>query len=385
MAIRHTLSMLILGLTTIGAAVQADPIILESFSGYPDNALISDSPSGPATGLTGDWMLDPPNYFYINRTEADPEAGTGKAVYDMPYDDNGARTAQREAVPKQALFEADGDVVYASFRIRPPRDDGHMLFTLELERLDGGGQPGMMFGMMDRHFVIGNGGVNMDVYGGIPAIGDMQVVLRVEYGDGGSGPDDLEVVTLWVDPGDESSSAVIDSATLDFLHRGGARISGVSIRGDQMDGQPAFFDDLRVGFEFSDVVQALPQPEELSNDIGMNGLFFDPNNSGHGFNFVMHGTGLTVFYYGHTSNGERLWLHSEAFEGDLAFGMPFELDLFELGSGSFGYPQPPVTSWGTVVIDLADCDTGHASLNGMDGVMEMDFIRLTSMPGISCQ
>ncbi len=31
-------------------------------------------------------------------------------------------------------------------------------------------------------------------------------------------------------------------------------IVAVSIRGEQMSGQPAFFDDLRVGFSFSDVV-----------------------------------------------------------------------------------------------------------------------------------
>jgi hypothetical protein len=41
--------------------------------------------------------------------------------------------------------------------------------------------------------------------------------------------------------------------TVDFLNRGGAKIIAVSLRGEQMDGQPAFFDDLRVGSSSSEV------------------------------------------------------------------------------------------------------------------------------------
>ena len=31
-----------------------------------------------------------------------------------------------------------------------------------------------------------------------------------------------------------------------------------------------------------------PGPAELSNDIGMNGHFYDPDNLGHGFDFNQH-------------------------------------------------------------------------------------------------
>jgi len=384
MSIKIAVSAVILGLTTISAAVQAEPIIFESFTGYPDNALISASPAGPAVGLTGDWFLGSENFFYVNRTEADLGAGTAKAVYDMPWDDNGARTALRDASPEHALFNLDGDVFYASFRIHPPRFDGDMIFALILEQLNGGGQPEVSFGMKDGSFIVGNGGVNVDVYGGVPSATEMQVILRVEYGDASTGPDDLEVVSLWVDPVDESSNPVIEEVALDFLNRGGGRITGVSIRGDHMAGQPAFFDDLTVGLEFEDVIQT-PPPSVLANQLGMNGLFYDPNNPGHGFNFVMHQLGLTVYYYGHSANGEKLWLISENFEGDLKFETPIELDMFLVSSGTFGQPRLPVTSWGTITINLADCDTGHASFNGLDGALGMDFVRLSTMPGISCQ
>ena len=377
-------SAVLLGLTTISTVAWADPIIYESFSNYPEDALISATPAGPAIGLTGDWSLAPDNFFYVNMTQDDPEAGAGKAVYDMPYDDNGARTALRQASPEHALLEQDGDVFYASFRIQPARFDGYMRFMLSLEQLAGGGQPELSFGIQDGRFMVGNGGVNVDIEGGAPTALEMQLVLRVEYGDGGAGPDDLEVVTVWVDPASEASTPVIDAVPVDFLNRGGARITGVAIRGDQMDGQPAFFDDLMVGYEFADVVEA-PTSEVLTNHVGLNGLFYDPDNPGHGFNFVVHRYGLTVYYFGHTANGERLWLVSENHEGDLEYGEPVLVDLLEVSNGTYGVPELPATAWGTLELLLTDCDSGRAELVGADGSLTIDFVRLSGLPGIGCQ
>jgi hypothetical protein len=384
MSIKNAVYAAIMMVVLSSTAAQADPFIFESFTGYPDNALISASPAGPALGLTGDWYLDAENFFYVNMTAADPEAGTDKAVYDMSDDDNGARTAQRFTSVDHVLLSNDGDLFYASFRVIPPLSSGHMIFTLVLDRLDGGGQADVSFGMIGDHFIIGNGGEDIDVSGGAPTAAEMQIVLRVEYGEAGAGPDDAEVVTLWVDPIDEFSTPVIDNVSLDFLNRGGAMISALTIRGGHMAGQPAFFDDLMVGPGFDDVITP-PPADGLNNDLGVNGLFYDPNNPGHGFNFVVHGSGLTVYHYGHTATGERLWLVSETFAGDLEFDAPIELAMSEVLSGVFGQPQFELTSWGTLTIDLADCDTGHASFSGIDGALEMDFIRLTGIPGIRCQ
>ena len=99
----------------------------------------------------------------------------------------------------------------------------------------------------------------------------------------------------------------------------------------------------------------------------------------------MHELGLAVYYFGHTVSGERLWLVSENFEHDLDFNTLIELEMFEVISGTFGHPQLPETTWGTIIIELADCHTGHASFDGLADVLEMDFIRLTTMPGVSCQ
>jgi len=384
MSVNSARFLILAGMASASLTVYADPIISETFSGYPDNALISVHPAGPAVGLAGDWTLAPDNFFYVNRTEADLGAGTGKAVYDMPYDDNGARTAERPSSSDHLLFSSDGDTFYASFLARPARAEGTMLFGMLLEQSGGGGQPPLSFGMNGGHFTVGNGGVNVEVTGGAPLVQEMQLVLRVEYGDSDSGPDDMEVLTLWIDPADESSVPVIDRAPADLLNRGGGRITGVSIRGEQMAGQPAYFDNLRVGLEFADVTDELPAGG-LTNDLGVNGLFYDPNNSGHGFNFVVHGLGLTILYYGHTPNGQRLWLISDNIAADLEFDQPIIATMREVVDGTFGAPLPPATAWGTLAIDLADCDTGHASFDGVDGTLEMDIVRLTAMPGITCQ
>lgn len=244
-------------LFTLAASLQAGSIIEETFTGYPDNALISADPAGPADGLIGNWTLVPESNFYVNKTQADDDAGTGKAVYDRPSGDNGARRATRYTSAEHVLYETDGDLFYASFLIDPARAGGDMTFELELVSLDGGGTVDFSFGISGGAYIVGNGGISGVVSGGTVTADEQLVLVRIEYGDTESGGlDDSEVVTIWVDPVDESSPPVIDGVSAELLNSGGGKIVSVSIRGDQMDGQPAFFDDLRVGLSFADVMPA---------------------------------------------------------------------------------------------------------------------------------
>ena len=375
---KFTTGLASLWLLASGGAL-ADPFILEMFNNYPDNALISASPAGPALGLVGDWYLDTESHFYVNRTEANLDEGTGKAVYDYSSNDNGVRVATRATSSDHFLFSEDGDVFFASFLIQPPLATGDMLFTLVLDRLDGGGQPEVTYGMKNGHFIVGNSGVEVHVSGGTPVVTEMLVVLKVEYSNLGA-----ETVTLWVDPENELSAPVIDNMPIDFLNAGGGKVTAVSIRAEQMSGLPAFFDDLRVGLQFEDVTYDVQIPI-LSRDIGMNGSFYDSNNPGHGFDFNVHDFGFTAFYYGHTATGERLWLVSNPFTEDLQYGVPFQLEMFEVMEGVFGLPVTPETSWGTITITFFDCDSGHATFDGLDGNLEMDLVRLSSVPGVDCQ
>ena len=249
---------MVLFLLSLAPSLQAEPIIEDTFTGYPDNALISADPAGPATGLSGNWTLVPDSDFYVNKTQIDPDAGTGKAVYDRPSGDNGARTATRDTTFEHVLYETDGDLFYASFLIDPPGADGDMTFELEIVGLAGGAVD-FSFGISNGTYIVGNGGISAVAGGGMVTANEQLVVVRIEYGDTSSGGlDDDEVVTLWVDPVDESSLPVIDGFSIELLNSGGGKIATVSIRGDQMNGQPAFFDDLRVGLSFADVMPATP-------------------------------------------------------------------------------------------------------------------------------
>jgi len=246
---------------SLGASLQAELLIEETFTGYLDNALISAHPAGPALGLTGDWTLTPDSDFYVNKTRYDNDAGTGKAVYQRPPEDNGTRTTTRSTSADHVLFENDGDTFYASFLIDPARDGGDMTFELLLRRLDDGGVSSLSFGIVGGQYIVGNGGDNVKVGNGTVTADEQLVLLRIEYGEADIGPDDDEVVTLWVDPVDELSTPVIDGVTTDILNRGGGKITDVSMLGGKMNGSPAFFDNLRVGSSFATVI---PEPSTLS-------------------------------------------------------------------------------------------------------------------------
>ena len=260
----HRIAVGVIGLCVwwLGTPLQAELIIKETFTGYLDNALISDSPAGPALGLAGDWTLTADDSdFFVNRTRDDDNAGTGKAVYERPPGDNGVRTATRSTSDEHVLFENDDDVFYASFLIDPALASGRMTFELTLTQLDGGGAPNFAFGLKDGTYIVGNGGVDVDASGGAATADEQLVLVRIEYGAADSGPGVDEVVTLWVDPVNEFSEPVINGVSTDFLNNGGGKITAVSIRGEQMNGHPAFFDNLRVGSSFAAVV---PEPSTLS-------------------------------------------------------------------------------------------------------------------------
>lgn len=125
--------------------------------------------------------------------------------------------------------------------------------------------------------------------------------------------------------------------------------------------------------------------EEVAPGYMENAVYYDPNNPGHGFDFNVIEPGIFIFYYGHTAAGERLWLISDLYPGEVQYGVPFELTVFERADGSFGLPGSNETVWGTITFTLHDCGTGHATFSGIDGAQEMDFVRLAGLPGIQCQ
>ncbi len=141
--------------------------------------------------------------------------------------------------------------------------------------------------------------------------------------------------------------------------------------------EPPFCEDgllhLSAGFEISTGLDS----STLVNHEDFSGLFYDPDSPGHGFDFNAHDQGLTIFYYGHTADGDRLWLISEMFTEKLEYGRSFDLLMYEVTDGIFGQPEFPPTEWGRILITLSDCDNGQADFDGNDGLLSMRLVRLT--------
>ena len=218
----------------LGTFAQGELLIEDTFTGYLDNALISASPAGPALGLTGDWALPTNSDFFVNKTAADENAGTGKAVYDVNSNFNSTRQATRSTSADHVLYTNDGDRFYASFLIDPARTAGQMTFELGLDQLSGAGAVDFAFGIIGGQYTVGSGDGNIAVAGGEVFAGEQRVMVRIEYGDTLTGPDNDELVTLWVDPLDESSTPIIDNVAVDFLNAGGGAVNSITMRGAQM-------------------------------------------------------------------------------------------------------------------------------------------------------
>lgn len=138
---------------------------------------------------------------------------------------------------------------------------------------------------------------------------------------------------------------------------------------------------LSAGFQISTGLDSTT----LINHEDANGLFYDPDNPGHGFDFNAHDDGLTVFYYGHTADGDRLWLISETITDNLVYGRPYDLLMYEVTDGTFGQPVFPASEWGKISIILSDCDNGHADFDGKDGQLAMKLVRLVRSGSSSCE
>ena len=126
-----------------------------------------------------------------------------------------------------------------------------------------------------------------------------------------------------------------------------------------------------------------PPDPGLQRDSGLNGMFYDPSNPGHGFNVSVNEAGLVIYYYGQSSNGELLWLVSELYEEDIEFNAEISLPLVYV-NGTFGNPAGPTEVWGSLTTVFYDCDHGIAKLDGEDGAIEIDMSRLVGLEGLEC-
>lgn len=105
----------------------------------------------------------------------------------------------------------------------------------------------------------------------------------------------------------------------------------------------------------------LPRPQALS------GAWYDPASNGEGYFVLMAESGMVVTWYGYDRSGQRLWLVSETFTGDVELGVPILLTVFRGSGGIFTQPLASIEAWGSLSLRFDDCTHGLATLSGLDG------------------
>jgi len=130
------------------------------------------------------------------------------------------------------------------------------------------------------------------------------------------------------------------------------------------------------------------QPEAaIEGPSGIAGLWYDPSLDGEGFNVITTPSGTVVFYYGYTADGFLLWLVSESFTDELAFGETLEITMYEGNGGTWAEPAPSavaLTVWGSLKITFDTCDAGRFDLDGVDGVKTTSQVKLAGIMDAGC-
>ena len=117
------------------------------------------------------------------------------------------------------------------------------------------------------------------------------------------------------------------------------------------------------------VAMTLPSAA-LRDPVALSGLWFDPDQSGEGFNIVVAPAGMVIYYYGHAADGARLWLISETFPVPSAFDETFTVDMRVREGGTFDAPAAAGATlevWGTLSGSFSNCTSGNFALEGTDG------------------
>jgi len=141
--------------------------------------------------------------------------------------------------------------------------------------------------------------------------------------------------------------------------------------------------------EHSFWVDAAPEPPPdipvVNNDV--NGLWYDADLEGEGFNVITGEGGTIVFYYGSSATGQRLWLISDLLVGPITIGQDQEIVMYESTGGSFDMPVASargLSKWGTLTMNFDDCDSGTVMLSGVDGDKTSHLTKLAAVPGTGC-
>ena len=117
------------------------------------------------------------------------------------------------------------------------------------------------------------------------------------------------------------------------------------------------------------------------------GPWFDPTLEGEGFLVYQTSVGWLIYYFGYSADNMRLWLISNIVDiEDLQFGQAYEFTMLVGEPGSFGVPSPSeeLEEWGTLDVELDDCENGLFTLDGVDGLKVSEVQKVVGVEGTSC-
>ena len=121
--------------------------------------------------------------------------------------------------------------------------------------------------------------------------------------------------------------------------------------------------------------------------INVAGLWFDPDSPGEGFNVIQDSTSTTIFYFGYTANGERLWLVTEGLSDPIESGVSQTVNVLVGTAGTFPTPGAPETlmMWGSLNVTFTACESAIFELSGIDGVKALNATKLQGVSGNQCE
>lgn len=127
------------------------------------------------------------------------------------------------------------------------------------------------------------------------------------------------------------------------------------------------------------------------------GVWYDPAYTGSGFNIAEFSNGLFAYFYGYKggSNGDAQWLLTETgLPTPIVVGKTYEVNMREgfVGNGGSFTAKPTAMTdtsgtqyWGTMNLTFNSCDSGIASLSGLDGDMTHNIVKLAEISGLNCE
>lgn len=127
---------------------------------------------------------------------------------------------------------------------------------------------------------------------------------------------------------------------------------------------------------------ALAGASTVTRPQALSGAWYDPTTNGEGYFVLVADAGMVVNWYGYDAQGRRLWLLSEAWNGEIQTGVPVNLPLIRGGGGVFALPLASIEPWGNLSLRFDDCTHASATLTGVDGTQASQLVQFAPVKGL---